>query len=76
MARIPITEELLIERYGPHLNEAPPGGWDAGIEVDEVVETHCCFCGQQCGIKLKVHDNEVVGFEPWEDFPFKNTAIP
>jgi assimilatory nitrate reductase catalytic subunit len=75
MARIPITEELLIERYGPHLNEAPPGGWDAGIEVDEVVETHCCFCGQQCGIKLKVHDNEVVGFEPWYDFPFNEGKL-
>ena len=30
MARPPITEEELIARYGPHLNEAPPGGWDAG----------------------------------------------
>ncbi len=75
MARIPITEAGLIEAYGPHLNEAPPGGWDAGLEVDEVVETHCCFCGQQCGIKLKVHDNEVVGFEPWYDFPFNEGKL-
>lgn len=75
MARIPITEELLIEQYGPHLNEAPPGGWDAGLEIDKVVETHCCFCGQQCGIKLKVHDNEVVGFEPWYDFPFNEGKL-
>ena len=75
MARIPITEALLIERYGPHLNEAPPGGWDAGLEIDKVVETHCCFCGQQCGIKLKVHDNEVVGFEPWYDFPFNEGKL-
>ena len=58
MARPPITDEELIARYGPHLNEAPPGGWDAGLEVDRVVKTHCCFCGQQCGIKLKVHDND------------------
>ena len=62
MARIPVSEEELIERFGPHLNEAPPGGWDAGLEVDRVVQTHCCFCGQQCGIKLKVRDDEVVGF--------------
>ena len=75
MARLPITEEALIEQYGPHLNEAPPGGWDAGLEVDKVVETHCCFCGQQCGIKLKVHDNEVVGFEPWYDFPFNEGKL-
>ncbi len=38
MARPPITDEELIARYGPHLNEAPPGGWDAGLEVDRVVE--------------------------------------
>jgi assimilatory nitrate reductase catalytic subunit len=75
MARIPITEAALIETYGPHLNEAPPGGWDAGLEIDKVVETHCCFCGQQCGIKLKVHDNEVVGFEPWYDFPFNEGKL-
>ncbi len=75
MARLPITDEELIDRYGPHLNEAPPGGWNAGIEVDEVVKTHCCFCGQQCGIKLKVHDNAVVGFEPWYEFPFNEGKL-
>jgi len=52
----------LIARYGPHLSTAPPGGWNAGIEVDREVKTHCCFCGQQCGIILKVKDEEVVGF--------------
>jgi hypothetical protein len=31
-----------------------------------LVKTHCCFCGQQCGIQLKVRNNEVIGFEPWE----------
>ncbi|NLA34715.1 MAG: molybdopterin oxidoreductase family protein [Actinobacteria bacterium] len=75
MARLPVTEAALIERFGPHLNEAPPGGWDAGLEIDKVVETHCCFCGQQCGIKLKVHDNAVVGFEPWYDFPFNEGKL-
>ena len=75
MARPPITDEELIARYGPHLNEAPPGGWDAGIEVDRVVNTHCCFCGQQCGIKLKVRDNAVVGFEPWYEFPFNEGKL-
>lgn len=75
MARQPISDEELIERFGPHLNEEPPGGWDADIEVDRVVETHCCFCGQQCGIKLKVHKNQVVGFEPWYDFPFNEGKL-
>ena len=75
MAHPPITDDELIARYGPHLNEAPPGGWNAGLDVDRVVQTHCCFCGQQCGIKLKVYDNEVVGFEPWYEFPFNEGKL-
>ena len=42
----------------------------ARSRADKLVKTHCCFCGQQCGIQLKVRDNQVVGFEPWEEFPF------
>jgi hypothetical protein len=30
---------------------------------------------QQCGIQLKVRDNEVIGFEPWEDFPFNRGML-
>ena len=75
MAELPVSEIELIERFGPHLNQAPPGGWDTGLEIDEVVNTHCCFCGQQCGIKLKVHDNRVVGFEPWYEFPFNEGKL-
>ena len=33
-------------------------------------KTHCCFCGQQCGVQLLVKDEQVVGVEPWEEFPF------
>ncbi len=39
------------------------------------MRTHCCFCGQQCGIHLKVKDNEVIGFEPWEEFPFNRGML-
>src|SRR5262249_24074154 len=74
-ARPPVSEEDLVARFGPHLNQAPPGGWDAGLDVDRVVATHCCFCGQQCGIKLKVHANAVVGFEPWYEFPFNQGKL-
>ena len=42
---------------------------------DRLVKTHCCFCGQQCGIQLKVRDNQVVGFEPWEEFPFNQGML-
>jgi assimilatory nitrate reductase catalytic subunit len=40
-----------------------------------MVKTHCCFCGQQCGIQLKVKDNQVIGFEPWEEFPFNRGML-
>src|SRR3954470_22063042 len=45
------------------------------VEPDRLVKTHCCFCGQQCGIQLKVRGNEVVGFEPWEEFPFNQGML-
>ena len=48
---------------------------DRGVEPDRLVKTHCCFCGQQCGIQLKVKDNEVIGFEPWEEFPFNRGML-
>ncbi|HVY60315.1 MAG TPA: molybdopterin-dependent oxidoreductase, partial [Planctomycetota bacterium] len=44
-------------------------------EPERLVKTHCCFCGQQCGIQLKVKDNVVTGFEPWEDFPFNRGML-
>ena len=76
MATRPVTESELIERYGPHLNQAPPGGWQRDVEdIDRMVRTHCCFCGQQCSLNLKVRDNEVVGFEPDYDFPFNQGKL-
>lgn len=77
MAKPPIPLPQLIELYGPHLNYEPPGGWqDESIHpADKLVKTHCCFCGQQCGIQLKVRDDQVIGFEPWEDFPFNRGML-
>src|SRR5215813_4928028 len=77
MAKAPISEEALKEEFGPHLNYLPPGGWkDESIHpAEKLVKTHCCFCGQQCGIQLKVRENEVIGFEPWEDFPFNRGML-
>jgi assimilatory nitrate reductase catalytic subunit len=75
MARVPGSLEALIDRYGPHLNETPPGGFEGAGEPDRSVKTHCCFCGVQCGIELKVKDNAVVGFEPWYDFPLNKGML-
>ncbi|MBI3881744.1 MAG: molybdopterin-dependent oxidoreductase, partial [Verrucomicrobia bacterium] len=68
MATPTISEERLIELYGPTLNHIPAGGWTNGTP-DRLVKTHCCFCGVQCGIQLAVKDDKVIGFEPWEEFP-------
>ncbi len=70
MAKLPLSAEELTRLYGPHLNYTMPSG-----PADKLVKTHCCFCGQQCGIQLKVRDNQVIGFEPWEDFPFNRGML-
>src|SRR6187431_1445655 len=75
MAKLPIPVEQLVQRFGPHRNDVPAGGWKATGTPDQLVKTHCCFCGQQCGIQLKVRDNKVVGFEPWEEFPFNEGKL-
>jgi assimilatory nitrate reductase catalytic subunit len=76
MAKLPISEELIIDQFGPHPKHVPPGGWDqTDSEPDRRVKTHCCFCGQQCGIILKVKDNAIVGFDPWETFPFNKGKL-
>ncbi len=75
MARLPAPVPALVERFGPHAQRTPPGGWSARGAPDRLVKTHCCFCGQQCGIELAVKDERVVGFEPWEDFPFNQGKL-
>ena len=77
MAKLPGTLEALTERYGPHPSYEPPGGWEdeSRRPADRLVKTHCCFCGQQCGIQLKVRDERVIGFEPWEEFPFNRGML-
>ncbi|MDX2166648.1 MAG: molybdopterin oxidoreductase family protein [Deltaproteobacteria bacterium] len=75
MATLPCSTETLIDRFGPHLNFEPPGGFAARHDPDRTVQTHCCFCGQQCGVKLVVKDEKVVGVEPWEEFPFNRGKL-
>ena len=75
MARLPASIPDLVAQFGPHLNREPAGGWTTRGEPDRIVTTHCCFCGQQCGIQLKVKDEKIVGFEPWEEFPFNRGKL-
>lgn len=75
MSRLPVAAEQLIAEFGPHLNYPPREGFPGRDQPDAVVPTHCCFCGMQCGIKLLVKDNRVVGFDPWEEFPFNEGRL-
>ena len=73
----PPTRPELLAKFGPLRAYQTGQRLDTAVDPDRLVKTHCCFCGQQCGIQLKVKDNEVIGFEPWEDFPFnKGHALP
>lgn len=65
----------ILEKFGPHSAYSEGLRLSLSVEPDRIVNTHCCFCGQQCGIQLKVKDNEVVGFEPWYDFPFSRGML-
>jgi assimilatory nitrate reductase catalytic subunit len=73
----PPAAESLAAQYGPHLSYTPVGGWqeESRHPAERLVKTHCCFCGQQCGIQLKVRHNQVIGFEPWEEFPFNHGML-
>jgi assimilatory nitrate reductase catalytic subunit len=73
VATIPVDDLAITRAFGPHLSPSIRVG--ASVEPDKLVKTHCCFCGQQCGIQLKVRGNEVIGFEPWDDFPFNRGML-
>jgi assimilatory nitrate reductase catalytic subunit len=75
MATILVNTNEVIQRFGPHLARPKGAPLDPGVQPEKAVKTHCCFCGQQCGIQLLVKDNEVIGFEPWMDFPFNQGKL-
>jgi assimilatory nitrate reductase catalytic subunit len=75
MSTAPENTSDIIQRFGPHLAYSGGIRLETGVEPDKLVKTHCCFCGQQCGIQLKVKDNQVIGFEPREDFPFNRGML-
>lgn len=74
MSKLPQDPGRLKDRFGPTLKYSPPGGFRTDAVPDKLVDTHCCFCGQQCGITLKVLDNQVIGFEP-RNFPFNEGKL-
>lgn len=73
MAKIPVDDLAITHAFGPHLSANL--GATSSEEPDRLVKTHCCFCGQQCGIQLKVKNDAVIGFEPWDEFPFNRGML-
>ena len=75
MAAIPEQRLDTLSAFGPNLQYNQGMTIDSSLPIDKTVDTHCCFCGQQCGITLKVAQNQVVGFEPRYDFPFNKGLL-
>lgn len=75
MATLPAEAHEMFDRFGPHPNVETGARLRTDVNPDQLVKTHCCFCGQQCGIQLKVRDNSVIGFEPWYEFPFNRGML-
>lgn len=77
MSRPPVPRTEFVRKFGPHrlYQNEDEDRMDRGIEIERLVKTHCCYCGQQCGMQLKVSQNKVVGFEPWYEFPFNRGML-
>ena len=75
MAELPRQPLDIIKRFGPHRSVATDLRLDTGVVPDRSVKTHCCFCGQQCGVQLLVKDQQVIGIEPWMEFPFNQGKL-
>jgi assimilatory nitrate reductase catalytic subunit len=75
MAHAAASPAMQIDAFGPRPAHACGARLETAREPDRLVKTHCCFCGMQCGIQLKVQGEQVVGFEPWEEFPFNRGML-
>jgi len=75
MANISLKSIPVRDPFGPTLAYASGARLDTSAEPDKLVRTHCCFCGQQCSMFLKVKDNHVIGLEPDYDFPFNQGKL-
>lgn len=52
------------------------GDWETDRADEQLVPTHCSYCGVQCGMFLRVADNRVVGVEPRMDTHNKGKLCP
>src|SRR5690348_3661432 len=64
-----------LETVDYHSGEPSPTPWKSNEWIDRYVPTHCCYCGVQCAMYLKVSGGKVVGVEPREDFPLNHGML-
>lgn len=48
--------------------------YEADVIPRDYVPTHCCFCGMQCAMNLKVENGKVIGVEA-RDYPHNRGAL-
>ena len=65
----------LPETFDYHSGVQSPTPWKSDEQIDHYVPTHCCYCGVQCGMYLKVAGGKVVGVEPRADFPLNHGML-
>ncbi len=64
-----------IDTFDLYQGEHQSARWNSEEQIDRYVPTHCCYCGVQCGMYLKVAGSKVVGVEPREDFPLNHGML-
>jgi assimilatory nitrate reductase catalytic subunit len=63
------------ETFDFHSGAIHPDHWSSDEQIDRYVPTHCCYCGVQCAMYLKVSHGKVVGVEPRADFPLNHGML-
>ncbi len=63
------------ETFDFHSGEQAPAHWSSDEQIERYVPTHCCYCGVQCAMYLKVSHGKVVGVEPRADFPLNHGML-
>jgi assimilatory nitrate reductase catalytic subunit len=64
-----------LETFDYHMTAPSAKLWQSDQQIDRYVPTHCCYCGVQCGMYLKVANERVVGVEPRADFPLNHGML-
>src|SRR6516225_11314869 len=68
-------QQRQAETFDYHSGVQSPTSWKSDEQIDRYVPTHCCYCGVQCGMYLKVAHEKVVGVEPRADFPLNHGML-